>query len=201
VQTHGVCTADPKAAGGAISRRVAHRAAVCRQTRRIGSGTANATWLRDPARQCCAGELAWRRRGGDSLRWGTLEGTIYLATRHHDMRKPINGLALAAADTLDLDPVSPHIIIAMVEHVSVYQHDPALFIGVQNAIYRRGEYLHIVRIAEMRQLLISWVFISGAEASGFTIPLFSGACPYAVPYFSANGRCSNTVVLNLSACS
>ena len=71
------------------------------------------------------------------------------------MRKPINGLALAAADTLDLDPVSPHIIIAMVEHVSVYQHNPALFIGVQNAIYRRGEYLHTVRIAEMRQLLIS----------------------------------------------
>ncbi|WP_147383934.1 IS66 family insertion sequence element accessory protein TnpB [Noviherbaspirillum sedimenti] len=40
--------------------------------------------------------------------WGTPQGSVYLATGHHDMRKSINGLALVVADTLGLDPVSPH---------------------------------------------------------------------------------------------
>lgn len=40
--------------------------------------------------------------------WGTPPGMVYLATGHHDMRKSINGLALVVADTLGLDPVSPH---------------------------------------------------------------------------------------------
>ena len=40
--------------------------------------------------------------------WGTPRGSVYLATRHHDMRKSINGLALAATETLGHDPVGPH---------------------------------------------------------------------------------------------
>ena len=40
--------------------------------------------------------------------WGTPQGMVYLATGHHDMRKSINGLALVVAETLGLDPVSPH---------------------------------------------------------------------------------------------
>ena len=40
--------------------------------------------------------------------WGTPQGTVYLATGHHDMRKSINGLALVVADTLDLNPTGTH---------------------------------------------------------------------------------------------
>ena len=40
--------------------------------------------------------------------WSTPQGMVYLATGHHDMRKSINGLALAVSDTLELDPVGVH---------------------------------------------------------------------------------------------
>ena len=40
--------------------------------------------------------------------WDAPQGMVYLAIGHHDMRKTINGLALVEAETLGLDPVSPH---------------------------------------------------------------------------------------------
>lgn len=40
--------------------------------------------------------------------WGAPQGKVYLATGHHDMRMSINGLALVAAETLGVDPVSEH---------------------------------------------------------------------------------------------
>ncbi|WP_143752726.1 IS66 family insertion sequence element accessory protein TnpB [Massilia psychrophila] len=42
---------------------------------------------------------------------GHAASTAYLATDHHDMRKSINGLALVVAETLGLDPVSPHWLV------------------------------------------------------------------------------------------
>lgn len=40
--------------------------------------------------------------------WGTPQGMVYLATGHHEMRKPINGLELVVAETLRLDSVGSH---------------------------------------------------------------------------------------------
>gem|GEM_PF-3742618 len=49
--------------------------------------------------------------------WGTPQGMAYLATGQHDMRKWINSLVLAVADTLGLDPVSPRL-----QAILSYQH-------------------------------------------------------------------------------
>jgi hypothetical protein len=89
------------------ARTAVHRASDCVSERaRVGGG--NAQWLPRTPGQSGPRGVAWRRLGGAALMWGTPQGMVYLATGHHDMRKSINGLALVVADTLGLDPVSPH---------------------------------------------------------------------------------------------